>query len=297
MPQVILCFIISLLSLKEQARSSVVCRAWRNLWLSSLNWRLELSNFPRVRHKKLKFEDLVDRVIHFPGRSGIHHMRLVHSAYDATSQKAKLWVEGLLSQGILSLDLNIMDPIPPPLSLYRSETLVELRLCLNHEHIRLPPTVSLPRLKIFAMRKALFVGTDSFQSLVNGCAVLATLDMRECAIIGVQASDVTIPQASLKEVMLENCHLFHETRLHVLSMGLRVFSYRGLNMAGQKHDFNMQLAVESAALESDEFHCLYTQARNEGRGENYGENLSGILAAFCNSRRLVLSDWCIEVRL
>ncbi|CAL9764109.1 unnamed protein product [Musa acuminata subsp. burmannicoides] len=294
LPEDILCSIVSQLPLQDRVTTSLVCRAWRRLWLSSSNWRLELQDFRGVSNKKQKFEELVDRVIFFPDRPHIHHLKLVHTDYNRSSQKASLWIESLLNQQILHLDLSIMDPIPLPLSLFRCDTLVELRLCLHCDFISLPPNaVLLPRLKVLSLQKARFIG-DSLESLINGCTILVTLKLRECVVVGPEFLDITIPQTTLQEVILDKCHFLLDTKLHMSTVNLTTFRYKGLNLGDSMHYLNVQTSVEMVQLEPVEFHNVYSYSRRLGFSGTYGQNMSRTLASFCNTKHMILSDWCIE---
>ncbi|WOL15110.1 hypothetical protein Cni_G23891 [Canna indica] len=293
LPEVILCLILSLVPLQQQVVASLVCRSWRYLWLQSPDWRLMSSTFPRVKNKRQKFEELVDKVIFFSGRH-IRSMKLVHTIYDPSSTRASLWIQHLVGQGIVRLNVNLCNPIPPPLLLFRSETLTELRLGMNNERIRLPPTVLLPMLRFLGLHRAQFSSPIAFQNLINGCPILVVLELRHSDITGPEIEEITIPQTTLRVMNIENCYLFRESKLRVSTVNLIEFYCSGLNLMGNVHDFASQKSPIVASFDPEEYLLIYHHSRRLGFSTTYGVKMSSMLASFRNTKHLFLNDWSIE---
>ncbi|WOL15109.1 hypothetical protein Cni_G23890 [Canna indica] len=293
LPEVILCLILSLLPLQQQVVASLVCRSWRYLWLQSPDWRLMSSTFPRVKNKRQKFEELVDKVIFFSGRH-IRSMKLVHTTYDPSSTRASLWIQHLVGQGIVRLDVNLCNPIPPPLSLFRSETLTELRLGMNNEHIRLPPTVLLPKLRFLSLHRAQFSSAIVFQNLINGCPVLVVLELRQSDITGPEIKEISIPQTTLRVINIDNGYVFRQTKLRVSTANLIEFYCSGINVMGNMHDFESQTSPLVASFDPEEYLFIYHESRRQGFSTTYGIKMSSMLASFHNTKHLFLNDWSIE---
>lgn len=69
-------YVISLLPMKDVAKSATVSKKWRELWSSIPEWTLEYNSFPNMENKNEKFISFVDRVINFHQGPGIQSMKI-----------------------------------------------------------------------------------------------------------------------------------------------------------------------------------------------------------------------------
>lgn len=151
LPYALLCYIISFLPLRDAVRTGVLAHSWKTIWMSIPNWNLSFPSFPRMRNKKQRYEEFVDRVIYLHAGAGIQSMKICHTSYDAFSQRAQIWMQCLVHKHPLhELDINICYPVLPPSALFYCTTLVSLRLCLYDLSPNIPRTARLPNLSMAA---------------------------------------------------------------------------------------------------------------------------------------------------
>lgn len=296
LPYALLCYIISFLPLRDAVRTGALAHSWKTIWMSNPNWNLSFLTFPRMRNKKQRYEEFVDRVIYLHAGAGIQSMKICHTSYDGFSQRAQIWMQCLVQRHPLrELDINICYPVLPPSALFYCTTLVSLRLCLYDLSPNIPRKARLPNLKYLTLEQAVFQGSSAFQRLIDGCPNLTALVLKECLLSAENDQDIKIYHDTLIELSIINCRYFPSSLLHLTAVNLSRFAYEGRNLQLSPRNMCYLQSITFARLEFEELVDLYLNKMNNGLAARYGQNMCRLLSSFRSARGLVLGDWCIEV--
>ncbi|XP_073005586.1 F-box/LRR-repeat protein At3g26922-like [Typha latifolia] len=294
LPNVILCYIVSLLPLRDAVMTGVLSKAWRNIWSSMPNWDLAYVDFPRIKNKRKNFEDFIERVIYFHTGPGIQSMRIAHHYYDSSSRRAVMWIDYLTRNRIMNLEIDISFPVALPFSVFTCDTLVCLKLRMHEMCVRMPANICLPNLKKLWLEEVVFHGASIFQRLLDGCPNLMNFVLKECLINGPRDVDILINQSSLTYLSFINCRFFHQAALVLSAANLTEFRYKGMNFVLGKYSLSILSAIKEARLDIEEQGGRYLEYRRDGFACVLGKNMNRILWALRNVTDLFLSEWCIE---
>ncbi|KFK35131.1 hypothetical protein AALP_AA5G241700 [Arabis alpina] len=208
----LLCHVLSFLSVKEAALTSVLAKRWRNLFAFVPTLELDDSVFLHPEEGKRErdgvlqsFMDFADRVLALQGDSPIKKLTLnVNSGVD--SDRVNRWIRNVLQRGVsdLKLFIGFGDEYRLPPEIFVSKTLVKLlvKLSVFHGfdldwHVL---GISLPMLTDLYLCSVEFC-VDQFEMFLPTCPVLETLLMRH---IKWNNSNVTVSSASLKKLIIES---------------------------------------------------------------------------------------------
>lgn len=115
LPDGVLCHILSLLTTKEAALTSILCKRWRNLLSFVPNLDIDDSVFLRPEEGKedrydiqQSFMEFVDRVLALQGNSPIKKFSLkFRNGFDSL-HRVDGWISNALARGVSELDLLII---------------------------------------------------------------------------------------------------------------------------------------------------------------------------------------------
>ncbi|GLT37809.1 hypothetical protein SLA2020_121020 [Shorea laevis] len=179
--ELVLC-IISLLPMKDAARTSILSSRWRYLYASSSNLDFDSgSNY-------IDFVEFVDRVFFLRKGCRINRFCLricCTETRDSCVSRIREWIIAVMRLDVreleLSLDTELLLLLPP--SLFTCETLVVLKLSVCPESgedgsdecsLKVPANVCLPSLKVLHLVDFTF-SDDCHKRLFSNCPVLEDL--------------------------------------------------------------------------------------------------------------------------
>ncbi|XP_010473842.1 PREDICTED: putative F-box/LRR-repeat protein At3g59170 [Camelina sativa] len=205
LPDELLCHILSFLTTKEAASTSILSRRWRNLLAFVPNLEFDDSVFLHpdkrvknplyeaglfgfvyvVNNKRLKlstsFVDFVDRILDLQGNSALDNFSLkVADHHDPVDQDSVIpWIHKVLVRGLsdLRLVVDLKDwRSRLPKKIFLSETLVKLTLQIRDGPSINVKNVHLPKLKTLYLKSVLFDDRElGFCKLLSGCYILEEL--------------------------------------------------------------------------------------------------------------------------
>ncbi|EFH52751.1 predicted protein [Arabidopsis lyrata subsp. lyrata] len=187
LPDALLCHILSYLTTKEAASTSLLSRRWRYLLAFVPNLEFDDSVFLHrdKRHDKPKSDDelstsfmeFVDRVLALQGNGTINRFSLDCSNYDVDLARVTGWILNVLGRGVSDLDLSLLE-YSLPSEIFVSKTLVKLKLGPANDL-----TLTIDRKDVFLPKlKTLYIDSVEVQErgfgfvkLLSGCPVLEEL--------------------------------------------------------------------------------------------------------------------------
>ncbi|XP_019082695.1 PREDICTED: putative F-box/LRR-repeat protein At5g38386 [Camelina sativa] len=136
LPDELLCHVLSFLTTKEAALTSVISKRWRNLFAFVPNLDIDDSAFlhPGKRHSDItrrRFQNFVNRVLALQGKTPIKKFSLkCTDVY--TKYLVDAWMSNVLARGVSELDLKISlhlyDEYLLSSKIFQSNSLVKLKL-------------------------------------------------------------------------------------------------------------------------------------------------------------------------
>lgn len=137
LPDEIICHILSFLTTKEAASTSILSKKWRNRFALVPNLDISYYPYPEEGKKwetRLSFMDFIDRVLALQGNSPIK--KCSHTYLDGVdSNRVDAWLSNVFVRGVLELHLSIFSNTDT-LDNYRLSTkcsenkkLVKLEIC------------------------------------------------------------------------------------------------------------------------------------------------------------------------
>ncbi|KAL1208126.1 putative F-box/LRR-repeat protein [Cardamine amara subsp. amara] len=206
LPDTLLCDILSYLTTKEAASTSLLSRRWRYLLTFLPNLELDDSIFlhpdQRVKNplheeglegfvyyiygKRMKlstsFPDFVDRILDLQGNYPLHKfsLKMVNVNDPVDPDSFIPWIHKVLKRGVsdLNLVMNLKELESLPVKIFLSETLVKLRISIisGNGPVIDVKDVHLPKLKTLYLESVMFKEDDiGLSKLLSGCHVLEEL--------------------------------------------------------------------------------------------------------------------------
>ncbi|KAH0865385.1 hypothetical protein HID58_082596 [Brassica napus] len=197
LPREVLGEILSLLPTKLAASTSLLSKKWRYLFalVHSLDFddTVLLQPPPEEGREELKesFRNFVDRRLALQCGCGSRIKKfsltyLVTNSSDVVDERR--WISSVVERGVLEVDVTLrprwLGPVHTdevhgncflPYHLFRSKTLVKLRLGTDTNVGKLPPDVFLPALKSLFLDTIMFDDQDLSDVLLPGCPMLEEL--------------------------------------------------------------------------------------------------------------------------
>ncbi|XP_058759555.1 FBD-associated F-box protein At4g10400-like [Vicia villosa] len=178
LPDSILCHVLSFLSTKQAATTSVLSKRWKPLWLSifTLDFDDTAFKFSPSRVLSAMHSALHQRDIALP----IHSFRFIYHQYSFCYQNdINLFIEFVRDRGVQNFTLNLIVPVcgPPSIELPRSilncETLEVLKLKgIKIGDISHMQDLPLPKLKTLHLKDVLFECNQQLYNLLLRCPLL-----------------------------------------------------------------------------------------------------------------------------
>ncbi|GFQ03169.1 F-box/FBD/LRR-repeat protein at1g16930 [Phtheirospermum japonicum] len=164
MPDDVICHILSFLSTRISAQTSILSRRWRFLW----------AHVP-VLDFKTSLSGIVNGVMSLHKEPNIHTFRLAYLDLDFTSHDLETWIATVIVRNVRNLSLSFMMSLSLPRCLFTCKTLV--RLTLREVTLTDTYAVYLPSLKKLDLYGLMFESDKSLSHLLSGCPVLEDLSL------------------------------------------------------------------------------------------------------------------------
>ncbi|XP_010485636.1 PREDICTED: F-box/LRR-repeat protein At3g03030-like [Camelina sativa] len=219
LPEDVRCHILSFLTTKEAALTSLLSKKWRNQFALVPNLDFDDSEFLYLEEGKWDRDDddddddddilesfmgFVDRVLALQGTSPIRKFSLKCQSGGVSQACVNRWLSQVLQRGVSDIDLTIefKDDYFPPQEMFVSETLVNLRLKTEFGGIRWwagAEGTFLPMLKSLEIDSWRFFCDDKIELMLPSFPVL-----EELRLVGVEwiDSDDTVSCATLNKLLL-----------------------------------------------------------------------------------------------
>ncbi|XP_019099951.1 PREDICTED: LOW QUALITY PROTEIN: putative F-box/LRR-repeat protein At3g58880 [Camelina sativa] len=285
LPEELLCHVLSFLTTKEAALTSILSKRWRYLFAFVPNLKFDNSVFlhdPEESNREKKkgirqsFVDFVDRVLALQGDSIIEKFFLKCKLV-LISQLVNQWICNVLRRGVLDMDLSIDlgQERCMFVETFMSTTVVELKLGSGCRISFRPGLISLPMLKTLTLVDSGLSDSGQLQMLLSACPALEALELtnvRWCY------ADATVSSASLKTLTIGSAN-----SLHTLSF-----------------DTPNLLCLNHSALVREDYPLVNLEKLVEAhikldRGISMYDNVPKLLSGICSVQKLYLSPGTLEV--
>ncbi|KAJ0255542.1 F-box/LRR-repeat protein [Hirschfeldia incana] len=183
LPDNLLCQILSNLSTKEAALTSVLSKRWRYLFalVPNLDFNSFSSQHPETMvQDQTSFIDFVDRVLKLRGEDHVSKFSL-KCGDGFEDEDVYPWISNVLRHGVSDLSLHVSSSLVYwlPSKVFVSKTLVRLKIGPEDGPKVKLKNVCLPRLKTLNLDSVVFVeGEIGFAKLLSGCPMLEELSLR-----------------------------------------------------------------------------------------------------------------------
>nr|VDC99561.1 unnamed protein product [Brassica rapa] len=212
LPDEVLCHILSFLTTKEAALTSILAKRWRNLLAFVPSLTIDDSVFLHPEEAKQNRQDIiqsfmnfVDRVLALQGNSPLKKFSL-ECATGADSERVDGWISSVLARGVSDLDLAITidcdeeDNYQLSPKCFECSTLVKLKINFGIDLTLVAGRVFLPLLKTLVLDTLLFCPNE-FEILLQALPSLEELVLTH---IMWKARDVTVSSVSLKTLTIHS---------------------------------------------------------------------------------------------
>ncbi|XP_020880546.1 putative F-box protein At3g58820 isoform X1 [Arabidopsis lyrata subsp. lyrata] len=266
LPNELLCHILSFLTTKEAALTSLLSKRWRNLLAFVPYLYIDDSVFLHPEEGKRdrpeiiqSFMDFVDRILALQGDSPIKKCS-IKCLTEVVSVRVDGWISNVLARGVLDLDLLIIldsegdDHYLLPPKCFQSSTLVSLKLDGGIDIGWVAGSIFLPMLKTLTINSARI---DNFEILLHALPAL-----EELSLFDVISNDqgVNISSASLKTLTIYD--IYCSSTLSFDTPSLIYFKYTGFvakdyPVVNMKNLFDARIILLlhiQRAREPDEYH-------------------------------------------
>ncbi|XP_023635365.1 putative F-box protein At5g38390 [Capsella rubella] len=201
LPDGVLCHILSFLTTKEAALTSVVCKSWRNLFAFSPTLHIDYCDFGQ------SFMEFVDRVMALQGDSPIKKVYLGGRGC-IDMDRVNGWIQNVMVRGVSEIVLSIVDVrrsadydnhmFP---KVFKNKKLVKLGLGYWFDICLMDESIFLPALKTLVL-ESVRVSADTFEILLHALPALEELVLKYVNWKDMNVT-VTISSASLKSLTIE----------------------------------------------------------------------------------------------
>ncbi|KAF3573891.1 hypothetical protein F2Q69_00062141 [Brassica cretica] len=312
LPDCLICHILSFVSTKEAASTSVLAKRWRYLFALTPNLEFndsiylnsEIANqrkstFPWITRKKSKsFVDFVDRVLVLHHNVPLNRFSLkcedvVHPAIIIS------WLLKVMDRGVLDLDLNISSEMGYrlPSEMFCSETLVRLKLGIRDVlTCNKEKSGFLPKVKTFCL-DYIMVENSVFAKLLSGCHALEELVLNN--LFEVKGS-CSVFHNTLKRLVVSRSRTFDENHESVsFSTPNLVYLEYSDTIANMypKLEFNSLVKASlDLRMTSDQIVCaISNEDIDRSPQEEMVGNATNFLMGICNVKILHLSYNTLQV--
>ncbi|XP_019093595.1 PREDICTED: F-box/LRR-repeat protein At3g59190-like [Camelina sativa] len=186
LPDALLCHVLSFLSTRDAALTSVLSKRWRYLLAFVPNLDFDNSiydNLEMGRRKRLQmrqsFKVFVDRIMALQGNAPLNKFSLICET-DNDPSSVDGWITNALERGVVDLDLYISPDYgyPLPSKVLISKTLVRLKVEGTDYFTPDVGEFFLPKLKTLYLDDVTFEDSGvAFSKLISGCHLLEELVM------------------------------------------------------------------------------------------------------------------------
>ncbi|KAG7566511.1 F-box-like domain superfamily [Arabidopsis suecica] len=210
LPNELLCHILSFLTTKEAALTSILSKRWRNLLAFVPYLYIDDSVFLHPEEDKRdrpeiiqSFMDFVDRILALQEDSPIKKCSL-KCLSEVDSVRVDGWISNVLARGVFDLDLLIIldsegdDNYRLSPKCFQSSTLVDLKIDCGIEIGWMSGSIFLPMLKTLVIDSA---RVENFEILLHALPALEELFLFDVIWID---HDVNVSSASLKTLKINN---------------------------------------------------------------------------------------------
>ncbi|CAH2063573.1 unnamed protein product [Thlaspi arvense] len=188
LPDNLLCQILSNLSTKEAALTSLLSKRWRYLFalVPNLDFDDLSSLHPEVMMlDPTSFISFVDRVLKLGGRDQVNKFSL-KCGVGVERDNVFPWISNVLRRGVSDLSLHLSPQVDYllPSNVFESKTLVRLKIATEHSLGIKLRNVDLPKLKTLCLDSVVFEGDEiesEFAELISCCPLLEELILRNLA--------------------------------------------------------------------------------------------------------------------
>ncbi|XP_024004281.1 F-box/LRR-repeat protein At2g42730 [Eutrema salsugineum] len=292
--------ILSFLSTKEAASTSVLSKRWRNVFVLVSNIDIDDRQSVRKTTRRNRsdtpknFMAFVDRLLNLQGDSSIKKLTLkshvgVRGGTDST--RIRSWILNVLERGVVDLDLFISSKgksSPVPSLIFKCKTLVKLRLARGFT-IKLPPDVSLPMLSKLYLDSVDFDGDGDnvVGTLLSRCPVLEELVVEEQRRVKWNGS---VYSPSLKRLHIRSDHSL--TSISLYAPNLVYYKHSGY-VLGKYPNVKLDSLIEARLnLRMDE---IRMQGVRHGSVGFIPANIINLINGIKNVRVLHLSSGTLEL--
>ncbi|KAK8473994.1 hypothetical protein V6N12_030633 [Hibiscus sabdariffa] len=202
LPDSVLIHILSFLSTKDAARTSILSTRWRNLFTLVPNLNFDLDEkcpfwgWGRGDCKApiKSFRCFVDGVLFFHDTENVDKFRLKFCrkrSESVDSISACRWISCALKRGVKHLDLNIsLNKFTLPDALFTCRTLVTLKLDISLV-FKIPEDIHFPNLQTLHLRSVIFFDDNSVKSLFSSCSNLEDVVIEKCSMTNVRSFSIS----------------------------------------------------------------------------------------------------------
>lgn len=300
LPDNLLCQILSNLSTKEAALTSLLSKRWRYLFAFVPN--LDFDNFSSLlpdntMQDQTSFIDFVDRVLKLRGKDRVNKFSL-KCGDGFEDEDVFPWILNVLRHGVSDLSLHVSPALVYwlPSKVFASKTLVRLKIGpKDGPRVKLR-NVCLPKLKSLNLDSVVFEeGEIGFAKLLSGCPLLEELGLRNLA--WVRWDSCSVASKILKRLTL-CCANYDESPKSVsFDTPNVVYLEYSDNIAHKYPKVNFDSLVEASIdirmTDDQKANMRYVSDGDEER-EMVG-NATMLLMGICNVKTLYLSYDTLEV--
>ncbi|EOA18799.1 hypothetical protein CARUB_v10007413mg [Capsella rubella] len=299
LPEELLCHILSFLTTKEAALTSVLSKRWRDLIAFVPNLDIDDTDF------RPSFMDFMDRVLALQGTSPLKKFYL-DGIGNIDIDRVNGWIQNVMVRGVSKIDLSIFDDresvdnnnhMCP--KVFQNKKLVKLELEFGFDLSLIDGSLFLPKLKTLVL-KSVYVSADKFEILLHALPALEELVLYDLDWKEYWDVTVTVSSASLKVLTIG----FNSSIINYLfdTPSLVYFGYsdyaaEDYSVANMDNLFEAQISlwVREKEIERARLPHGILLENDEENVINRFSNVGNLMNGIRNVRCLVLSPNTLEV--
>lgn len=294
LPDNLLCQILSNLSTKEAALTSLLSKRWRYLFAVVPN--LDFDSFSSQQTDHTSFIDFVDRVLKLRGKDHVNQFSL-KCGDGFEDEDVYPWISNVLRHGVSDLSLHVSSSLVYwlPSKVFASKTLVRLKIGPEDGPIVKLRNVCLPKLKTLSLDSVVFVeGEIGFAKLLSGCPVLE--ELRLCNLEWGYWGSCSVASKILKRLTLCCAHCDENPKSVSFDTPNLVYFKYSDNLAQKYPKVNFDSLVEACIdirMTNDQKSNVRYVSDNDEEREMVG-NATELLVGLCSVKTLYLSYDTLE---